>query len=118
VKTEDDPLNRNPPAGLRSTLEAIAQLESTVLAAGRTVLRYGAFYGPGTSLSATGSQLDLLKRRQFSIVGRGTGIWSFAHIEDVAAATARAIEQAATGIYNIVTTSRRRSRSGFRTPPS
>jgi 2-alkyl-3-oxoalkanoate reductase len=102
VKTEDDPLDRNPPPGLRSTLEAIAQLESTVLAAGGTVLRYGAFYGPGTSLSATGSQLDLLKRRQFPIVGRGTGIWSFAHIEDVAAATARAIEQGATGIYNIV----------------
>jgi nucleoside-diphosphate-sugar epimerase len=73
-----------------------------VLAAQGTVLRYGAFYGPGTSLSATGSQLDLLKRRQFPIVGRGTGIWSFAHIEDVAAATAMAVDQGATGVYNIV----------------
>ena len=102
VKTEDDPLDPNPPAALRSTLDAIRELESTVIAAHGTVMRYGGFYGPGTSLSATGSQLDLLKRRQFPIVGRGTGIWSFAHIDDVAAATAQAIEQRATGIYNIV----------------
>ncbi len=102
VKTEDDPLDPDPPAAMRPTLDAIRELESAVLAAQGTVLRYGAFYGPGTSLSATGSQLDLLKRRQFPIVGRGTGIWSFAHIEDVAAATAMAVDQGATGVYNIV----------------
>ena len=102
MKSDDDPLDRDPPAALRSTLEAIRTLESSVLAAHGTVLRYGAFYRPGTSLSAGGAQVDLVRRRQFPIVGPGTGIWSFAHIEDVAAATAEAIAQGTTGVYNIV----------------
>jgi 2-alkyl-3-oxoalkanoate reductase len=103
VKSEDDPLDSRPPGQLRSTLEAIRTLESAVLVAHGTVLRYGAFYGPGTSLTAgSGGQLDLVRRRQFPIIGRGTGIWSFAHIEDVAEATAHAIGQGATGIYNVV----------------
>ena len=102
VKSEDDPLDPHPPAALRSTLEAIRTLESAVLEAHGTVLRYGAFYGPGTSLTARGGQVDLVRRRQFPIIGRGTGIWSFAHIGDVAEATAQAIGQGATGIYNVV----------------
>jgi 2-alkyl-3-oxoalkanoate reductase len=102
VKSEDDPLDPHPPAALRSTLEAIRTLESTVLDAHGTVLRYGAFYGPGTSLTASGGQVDLIRRRQFPIICRGTGIWSFAHIEDVAEATADAIGQGTTGIYNVV----------------
>lgn len=102
VKSEDDPLDPHPPAALRSTLAAIRTLESTVLDVHGTVLRYGFFYGPGTSLTAGGGQIDLVRRRQFPIIGRGTGIWSFAHIEDVAEATAHAIAQGATGIYNVV----------------
>ena len=102
VKSEDDPLDPHPPAALRSTLEAIRTLESAVIEAHGTVLRYGAFYGPCTSLTASGSQVDLIRRRQFPIIGRGTGIWSFAHIEDIAEATALAIGQGATGIYNVV----------------
>jgi nucleoside-diphosphate-sugar epimerase len=35
-------------------------------------------------------------------VGRGTGIWSFIHIDDAAAATALAVDRGAPGIYNIV----------------
>jgi nucleoside-diphosphate-sugar epimerase len=102
VKSEDDPLDPRPPAALRSTIEAIRTLESAVLEAHGTVLRYGAFYGPGTSLTAGGAHVDMIRRRQFPIIGRGTGIWSFAHIADVAEATAQAIGQGATGIYNIV----------------
>jgi 2-alkyl-3-oxoalkanoate reductase len=102
VKSEDDPLDCHPPAALRSTLEAIRTLESAVLEAQGTVLRYGGFYGPGTSLTARGAHADLVRRRQFPIIGRGTGIWSFAHIEDVAEATAHTIGQGATGIYNVV----------------
>jgi nucleoside-diphosphate-sugar epimerase len=36
------------------------------------------------------------------IVGRGTGVWSFVHIDDAAAATLAAIERGAPGAYNIV----------------
>ena len=35
-------------------------------------------------------------------MGAGTGVWSFAHIDDVASATAAAIEHGARGIYNVV----------------
>jgi nucleoside-diphosphate-sugar epimerase len=68
------------------------------------VLRYGWFYGPGTSiaLDPLGSQIELLRKRQFPILGGGTGIWSLIHIEDAATATVNAVENGPGGIYNIV----------------
>jgi nucleoside-diphosphate-sugar epimerase len=36
------------------------------------------------------------------LVGDGGGVWSFIHIEDVATATAQAIEGGPSGLYNIV----------------
>ena len=66
------------------------------------VLRYGGFYGPGTSLGAGGSYLDAIRKGKFPIVGSGAGIWSFIHVADAAEATALAIERGVTGIYNIV----------------
>ena len=92
VKTEDDPLDPDPPAELRRTLDAIRHLEAAVLGAEGiegVVLRYGGFYGPGTSAGAGGYMLDDLRRRRFPIVGAGIGVWSFVHIDDAATATAR-----------------------------
>ena len=68
------------------------------------MLRYGWFYGPGTSiaLDPPGSQIELIRKRQFPIVGGGTGIWSFIHIEDAASATVAAIEGGPAGVYNVV----------------
>ncbi len=68
------------------------------------VLRYGGFYGPGTSLSAEGGeQIEAIRERKFPVVGDGGGVWSFVHIEDAAEATAgRGRRAAAAGIYNIV----------------
>jgi 2-alkyl-3-oxoalkanoate reductase len=105
VKTEDDPLDPDPPAELRRTLDAIRRLESAVLGAGgleALVLRYGGFYGPGTSVGAGGSMVDDLRRRRFPMVGAGTGVWSFVHIDDAAGATVAAVERGAPGIYQIV----------------
>jgi 2-alkyl-3-oxoalkanoate reductase len=105
VKAEADPLDSNPAAALRRSLEAIRYLEATVLETGGLeglVLRYGAFYGPGTSLGEGGSLLDDVRRRRVPVVGRGTGVWSFVHIYDAAAATVAAIERGALGVYNIV----------------
>ena len=105
VKTEEDPLDPSPPQALRRTLDAIRYLESTVVGATGLegiVLRYGGFYGPGTSVGEGGYQLDEIRRGRYPIVGRGGGVWSFIHIDDAAAATALAIETGAPGIYNIV----------------
>jgi len=105
VKTEEDPLDPNPPRPARQTLAAMRQLEAAVVGehglAG-LVLRYGGFYGPGTSLAAGGAHVEMVRRRRFPIVGPGTGVWSFVHIDDVATATLAAIEGGPPGIYNVV----------------
>jgi 2-alkyl-3-oxoalkanoate reductase len=104
VKTEDDPLDQNPPAALRETLAAIRHLEAAVLGAGwveSLILRYAAFYGPGTSLGEGGTVLDDIRHRRYAIVGDGRGVWSFIHIDDAASATLAAVERGAPGIYNI-----------------
>jgi nucleoside-diphosphate-sugar epimerase len=107
VKTEADPLDPAPPAGLRTMLDALRHLEDAVTGATWTegvVLRYGGFYGPGTSFSLKpeGEHVALIRKRKFPVVGNGAGVWSFIHIEDAATATAAAIEHGERGIYNVV----------------
>jgi nucleoside-diphosphate-sugar epimerase len=107
VKTEDDPLDPTPAGQMRATLEAIGYLEETVAGAGWTegvVLRYGGFYGPGTSFSLhpDGEMVEMSRKRKFPIVGHGDGVWSFVHIEDAATATVAAIEHGERGLYNVV----------------
>ena len=66
------------------------------------MLRYGGFYGPGSGLAPGGEQLELIRRRRFPLIGDGGGVWSFAHTEDVAAATLAALERAPAGaLYNV-----------------
>jgi 2-alkyl-3-oxoalkanoate reductase len=105
VKTEEDPFDPNPPKKARRTLGAIRQLEAMVTTADGlegVVLRYGGFYGPGTSISQGGTVVEMVRRRRLPIVGSGAGIWSFVHITDAAAATGIAVERGMPGIYNIV----------------
>jgi nucleoside-diphosphate-sugar epimerase len=104
VKTEEDALLSSPEPALRETLRAILHLESAVLnerAIDGFVLRYGSFYGPGTSLGPGGSLLEDIRRRRVPVVGKGTGRWSFVHIADAASATLAAVERGAPGLYNI-----------------
>jgi nucleoside-diphosphate-sugar epimerase len=103
LKTEDDPLDPEPPADARESLAAIRHLEAAVLDAGGFVLRYGGFYGPGTSIEDGATHAELIRKRKFPLGGDGRGIWSFVHIDDAAAATVAAIEGAGPpGIYNVV----------------
>jgi nucleoside-diphosphate-sugar epimerase len=105
VKTEEDALDPTPAAAMRGTLDAIRHLEDSVTGADWTegiVLRYGAFYGPGTSFDRDGEQFQLIRKRKFPVVGDGGGVWSFIHIEDAADATVAAVERGASGIYNVV----------------
>jgi nucleoside-diphosphate-sugar epimerase len=105
VKTEDDPLDPAPPESMRSAHDAIRHLEDAVTGAEWTegvVLRYGGFYGPGTSLDTGGEHVEAIRSRKFPVVGDGAGVWSFVHIEDAADATAIAVDRGRRGIYNIV----------------
>jgi len=104
VKTEEDPLDDNPPPGMRESFAAIKHLEGAVLGAEWTegiVLRYGGFYGPGTSLAPGGEQAEIVRQRKFPVIGDGGGVWSFIHIADAAEATLAAIERGRRGIYNV-----------------
>jgi nucleoside-diphosphate-sugar epimerase len=105
VKSEEDPLDPSPVRGMRETAAAIRHLEEAVLGARWTegiVLRYGGFYGPGTSLAPDGDQAELVRQRKYPLVGDAGGVWSFIHVADAAEATVAAIERGSRGIYNIV----------------
>ena len=105
VKTEEDPFDPTPPREMRESFQAIVHLEQAVLGADWTegiVLRYGGFYGPGTSLAPGAEQLELVRRRKFPLVGDGAGVWSFVHIADAAEATLAAVERGGRGVYNVV----------------
>ncbi len=106
VKDEEDPLDPEPPATLQTTLAAIRYLEQAVTGAEGVegiVLRYGAFYGAGTTFGRDppGDLATQIRRRMLPIVGGGTGVWSFIHVEDAAEATANAVERGAAGVYLI-----------------
>ena len=105
VKREEDPLDPTPARSMRESLAAIRHLETAVLGADWTdgiVLRYGAFYGPATSMAPGTEQVELVRRRKFPLVGDGGGVWSFIHVADAAEATVAAIEHGSRGVYNVV----------------
>jgi len=107
VQTEADPLDPDPPAPLRPVVEGLLYLEDAVTTiewGEGLVLRYGGFYGPGTSVSRAPDAVMAapIRKRQFPVIGDGGGVWSHIHIEDAAGATAVAVERGPAGIYYIV----------------
>jgi nucleoside-diphosphate-sugar epimerase len=98
VKTEEDPLDPEKGTIARTGAVAIRHLEDVVVKAGGAALRYGGLYGPG----ATDDQFELVRKRQFPLVGGGTGYTSWVHVDDAASATVPAVEQQAKGVFNIV----------------
>jgi nucleoside-diphosphate-sugar epimerase len=107
VLTEADPLVEDPPGALGAAQAGYLYLERAVTAIewGEGIaLRYGGFYGPGTSISRAPDAVMAvpIRKRRFPIVGDGGGVWSHIHIDDAAAATVAAIEHGRTGVYNVV----------------
>jgi nucleoside-diphosphate-sugar epimerase len=105
LKSEDDPLMEDIPGNFGSGIRALHEMEATVLGADRIdglVLRYGFFYGPGTYYGDDGTTTADVRRRRMPIVGKGTGLFSFIHVEDAADATVAAVERGAPGVYNVV----------------
>jgi nucleoside-diphosphate-sugar epimerase len=105
LKSEDDPLFDDGPSGFDRAVEALHELERQTLESpplAGVVLRYGYLYGPGTSYAADGQVAEMVRKRQFPIIGRATGRFPFTHVEDAAGATLAAIERPRAGIYNVV----------------
>jgi len=98
VKTEEDPLDLEEGTAAQAMMEAVRHLEDVVVKAGGAALRYGGLYGPG----ASEDQVELVRKRKFPLVGDGTGYSSWVHVDDAASATVAAVEQKATGVFNIV----------------
>jgi nucleoside-diphosphate-sugar epimerase len=65
------------------------------------VLRYGQFYGPGTYYDRGGSIEKQVSKRMVPVMGPGTGMASFIHVDDAAGATVAALDHGAPGIYNV-----------------
>jgi nucleoside-diphosphate-sugar epimerase len=97
VKTEEEPLDPGP-TNAREVMEAVRYLEEVVVKAGGAALRYGWLYGPG----ASDSMVEPVRKRQFPLIGEGTGHISWLHLDDAASATVLAVEQQARGAFNIV----------------
>lgn len=93
VKTEDDPLD---PVHLANP--SLHHIEDAVLPTGGAVLRYGWLYGPGASDGLTGP----VRKRALPLVGGGNGHTSWVHVDDAASATVLAVEQRASGVFNVV----------------
>jgi len=102
---EETPLYLDAPPAVRALAEAVASLEGQTLGASGmsgTVLRYGWFYGPGTSYDPQGTIPTAIRNGTMPIVGTGAGTYSFINLRDAAAATVKVLAHDVTGIYNIV----------------
>jgi nucleoside-diphosphate-sugar epimerase len=103
---ETDPYPGPPPPRGAEMLAALRGMEQTVLSSGEhsdtegIVLRYGVFYGPGV----THDELFRRLAKWWAVPAlTGTGILSWVHIDDVARATADALDHGRGGeIYNVV----------------
>jgi nucleoside-diphosphate-sugar epimerase len=105
VKSEDAALLQNVPGNFGEGVRAVTGMERHVIEApglDGLVLRYGFFYGPGTHYAEDGSVTRDVRRRRMPVVGKGSGTFSFVHLDDAADATVTAVERGAPGVYNIV----------------
>ena len=88
---------------IAAAAQTYTELEARVLADGMegVALRYGFYYGPGTWYNADGACADQARGQEIPIVGAGSGVWSWVHIEDAAIATVAALS-APPGVYHVV----------------
>jgi nucleoside-diphosphate-sugar epimerase len=104
VRTEADPLWTDGRGPLGQIGRSVAALESATLGADLpegVVLRYGAFYGPGTYYARDGLFSRLVARRLLPVPGGGDGLFGFLHLSDAVGATVAALDGPA-GIFNVV----------------
>jgi 2-alkyl-3-oxoalkanoate reductase len=104
IKDEDAPLMTNAPPPFDRSARAYVSMEERILGAkgmDGLVLRFGFWYGPGTTYAHDGYTAGEVRKRRFPIVGKGTGVFPFIHIDDVVEATILAMERGAPGAYNV-----------------
>lgn len=103
VLDESAPVAASAPEPYGSAVRATLEGERLVLESSDStgvVLRYGQLYGPGTYFARDGDMARRARRRLLPIVGAGSGVFSFLHVEDAAAAAVAALTQGS-GPYNV-----------------
>ncbi|MCV9961857.1 NAD(P)-dependent oxidoreductase [Pararhizobium sp. BT-229] len=101
---ETSKLRRDAPGEIGDSARAFDDYERRVTgssALAGVVLRYGFFYGPGTWYRPDGAVADQARNQEAAIIGDGSAVWSFVHIDDAVAATVASLT-AEPGVYNIV----------------
>ena len=105
LASEKDSLAHAASPGVAGSVATYTQIENRVLGnpgLEAIALRYGFFYGPRTYHDPeNGSISEQVRQRQYPVIDPGTGVFSFIHVEDDAAATVAALE-IRPGVYNIV----------------
>jgi 2-alkyl-3-oxoalkanoate reductase len=105
LASERDPLAHDATPGVAGSVATYTQIENRVFSSSDPAgiaLRYGFFYGPGTYHDPeSGSISEQVRQSQYPVVDPATGVFSFIHVEDAAAATVAALE-IRPGVYNIV----------------
>jgi nucleoside-diphosphate-sugar epimerase len=95
ASAEDDPLVTRPPASAGKTFAAMSHVDDAVTGTGGISLRYGGFYGDPDAM------VKAVQKRRYPIVGDGSGLMSFIHLDDAATATVLALGHDGPAIYNI-----------------
>lgn len=104
LANEETPLVLDASPAVVADARTVAELERLLLKTPNLegiILRYGFLYGPGTWFASDGDVANQVRQQQFPIVGTGTGVWSWVHVEDAAAATVTAVERGSSGVYLI-----------------
>ena len=104
LAAETDSLAVNASPGIAGSVRTYMQIEERLRSRELpgVALRYGFFYGPGTYHDPLqGSISQQVREQKYPVIASGTGVYSFIHVEDAAAATVAALESDP-GIYNIV----------------
>lgn len=99
---EETPMWAHPPAQFAPNVEALRVLERLTVGAGGAVLRVGHLYGPGTIYAADGSFTQQVLAGKAPMVGGGTSVFSFSHVDDVATAFQAALDRRPVGAINVV----------------
>lgn len=100
---EETPFAFNTTPGISAGAKIYQTIENRVLTSKHiegVALRFGFFYGPSTWYATDGNMADQVRSKIFPIVGNGSGVWSFVHVEDAAISIAQAL-YCPTGAYNI-----------------
>jgi nucleoside-diphosphate-sugar epimerase len=104
VVAEDAPLAVDAPEPYGRSIRTHAAMERGVVDSAELeglVLRFGFWYGPGTTFASGGYTARQVLRRRYPVVGDGSGMFSFVHVHDVVAATIAALGHGAPGVYNV-----------------